>query len=268
MLLANGAAVPISQLKVGEKVLATDTRTGKTQPETVAAVLVHHDSDLYDLKIKASGRTSVIDTTRNHLFWNPGTGGQGGRWVKAGVLRYGDHLRTSGGGYATVTGGWTPEDTYGWMWDLTIPGNSDHDFYIAAGDATVLVHNDNGDKCKTAQDAANDALEGGQTRGAASRLTLPDGGDSITDVSGSPRSINPDMQSALDSVPEDVRAPWHGYCSEIGCMNEALKQGRSLAGGEMETVAIGDSAPGHLEPKPACGSCSWVMDIFGVAEDG
>ena len=67
--------VPISQLRPGEKVLATDTKTGKTQPDTISAVLVdgvpvgfsclndrpspepvadvlfHNDTDLYDLKI-------------------------------------------------------------------------------------------------------------------------------------------------------------------------------------------------------------------------
>ena len=35
----------ISMLKPGDKVLATNTRTGKTQAEPVAAVLVHYDKD-------------------------------------------------------------------------------------------------------------------------------------------------------------------------------------------------------------------------------
>jgi hypothetical protein len=38
VLLASGAAIPISQLQDGEKVLATNVKTGKTQAETVAAV--------------------------------------------------------------------------------------------------------------------------------------------------------------------------------------------------------------------------------------
>ena len=45
VLLATGAAIPISQLKPGDKVLATNTKTGKTQAEPVTAVLVHHDTD-------------------------------------------------------------------------------------------------------------------------------------------------------------------------------------------------------------------------------
>jgi hypothetical protein len=90
-------------VEVGDEVLATNTRTGKPQPEPVAAVLVHHDTDLHDLKIRDHGKTAVIDTTSNHLFFVPGTGGHSGRWVNVGALRYGDHLRTPFGGIASVT---------------------------------------------------------------------------------------------------------------------------------------------------------------------
>src|ERR1044071_2061958 len=27
------------------------------------------------------------------------------------------------------------------MWDLTVPGNNDHDFYVTAGTSDILVHN-------------------------------------------------------------------------------------------------------------------------------
>jgi hypothetical protein len=33
------------------------------------------------------------------------------------------------------------------MWDLTIPGNNDHDFYIQAAAAYVLVHNEDAAAC-------------------------------------------------------------------------------------------------------------------------
>jgi hypothetical protein len=90
VLLADGKAVSISSLKPGEKDLATNTKTGKNQAETITAVMVHHDHDLYDLKVRAGGRTAVIDTTRNHLFWAPDSH----RWIKAAALKYGAHLRT------------------------------------------------------------------------------------------------------------------------------------------------------------------------------
>jgi hypothetical protein len=116
-------------------VVSTSTKTGKTQPGTIAAVLVHHDTNRYDLTVRAHGRTAVIHTTSNHPFWDATTH----RWVKACALRYGTHLRTPAGGAATVLGGHAPRDRSGWMWDLTIPGN--HDFYIATIAADILVHN-------------------------------------------------------------------------------------------------------------------------------
>ena len=71
VLLASGKTIPISQLKVGGKVKAVDTKTGKGQVKTVQAVLVHYDTDLYDLTVKTARGTEAIDTTTNHLFWDP-----------------------------------------------------------------------------------------------------------------------------------------------------------------------------------------------------
>ena len=136
VLLASGLAVPIASLKPGDKVLATNTRTGKTQAEPVTAVLVHHDTNRYNLTIKpAPHRTAVIHTTTTHLFWNQPTR----HWVKAGALRHGSYLRTPGGAAVTVLGGYTPVKQSGWMWDLTV--TTDHDFYVEANGGAVLAHN-------------------------------------------------------------------------------------------------------------------------------
>ena len=135
VLLASGLAVPIAILKPGEKVLATNVKTGKTSAEPVTAVLVHHDTNRYDLRVKTAHGTAIIHTTTTHLFWNPATR----RWVKAAALGSRSRLRTPGGTTALVVGGYDPNHRIGWMWDLTV--RDDHDFYIrAAGDA-VLVHN-------------------------------------------------------------------------------------------------------------------------------
>ena len=143
VLLASGAAVAISALKPGDKVLAVNTATGKTQAEKVAAVLVHPDTDLYDLTVTSGGRTEVIHTTSNHLFWDPAARA----WVKAAALHKGETLRAPRG-LVTADGGRAPADRTGWMWDLTIPG--DHDFYVmsASRGPPVLVHNIN-EKCGT-----------------------------------------------------------------------------------------------------------------------
>jgi hypothetical protein len=65
----------------------------------------------------------------------------GGQWIKAGALRYSTQLRTPSGDDTTVLGGWAPRQRDGWMWDLTVPGNNDHDFYVDTAAADVLVHN-------------------------------------------------------------------------------------------------------------------------------
>lgn len=63
------------------------------------------------------------------------------------------HLKTPDGRSAVVVGGSVPAVHEGWMWDLTVPGNGDHDFYVEpavvspptrAGPTAVpvLVHND------------------------------------------------------------------------------------------------------------------------------
>jgi hypothetical protein len=135
--LPGGKTATISSLKPGDKVLSTNTATGKTSPETVAAVLVRHDTDLYNLTVKTAHGKEVIHTTSNHLFWDPSRN----KWVQAAKLRKGEHLKTPHGTVATADGGTTPKDHDGWMWDLTIPGNNDHDFYVAAGTVLILVHN-------------------------------------------------------------------------------------------------------------------------------
>jgi hypothetical protein len=58
------------------------------------------------------------------------------------------HLKTPDGQSAVVVGGSVPAVHDGWMWDLTVPGNNDHDFYVIAGSSIagdltpILVHND------------------------------------------------------------------------------------------------------------------------------
>jgi Pretoxin HINT domain len=137
VLLASGLAVPIASLKPGEKVLATNTKTGKTQAEPVAAVLLHHDTNRYDLTVKTAHGSAVIRTTSSHVFWKPTTR----QWVRAAALGHGSSLRTPAGPTAIVLSGRAPANTNGWMWDLSVPGNGDHDFYIDVANTAVLVHN-------------------------------------------------------------------------------------------------------------------------------
>jgi restriction endonuclease fold toxin 7 of polymorphic toxin system len=62
-------------------------------------------------------------------------------WISAKQLKPGINLKTPDGQSAVVVGGSVPAVHDGWMWDLTVPGNNDHDFYVAVAATAVLVHN-------------------------------------------------------------------------------------------------------------------------------
>jgi RHS repeat-associated protein len=191
VLLASGIAVPIASLRPGDKVLATNTKTGKTQAETVTAVLVHHDTDLYNLTIKNGRRDAVIHTTRNHLFFDLTRS----RWVKAGALKRGDRLRTPSDIAVWVIGGHGDAAPSAWMWDLTIPG--DHDFYIQVAETATLVHN-----CPAAGDGSStvsDVLRG--KLGSITRAPLPSGSPSWSDI----------MDMTMDEVRAAARAKQPGF---------------------------------------------------------
>jgi hypothetical protein len=205
VLLASGAAVPIATLKVGDKVLATNTKTGKTQPEAVAAVLQHYDTNLYNLTVEtAHGNTSVIHTTANHLFWASDLK----QWIPAAKLKKGERLKTADGSVAVAWGGAAPVQHDGWMWDLTVPGNNDHDFYVVTFVAVsgsrsefarvpVLVHNsslgcEDGpdgwpkptmDNCKACAESIQDKI-GGDVYQIRDSLGAPRLGPSVNDPGG------------------------------------------------------------------------------------
>jgi hypothetical protein len=89
------------------------------------------------------------------------------QWLPASNLKPGERLKTSDGTLAVADGGTTPKVHDGWMWDLTVPGNNDHDFYVltaeggdqaghgvGTGGTAVLVHNNN-DECSIVPDVGS-----------------------------------------------------------------------------------------------------------------
>jgi hypothetical protein len=111
VLLASGAAIPISELKPGDKVLAANVKTGRTSAEPVSVVLIHYDTDHYDLRISTARGAAIIQTTSSHLFWEPA----GHRSVKAAALGNGSHLSSRGSAAVTILGGYAPKAKDGWM---------------------------------------------------------------------------------------------------------------------------------------------------------
>jgi len=260
VLLASGAAIAIDTLRPGDRVLATNTKTGKTTAETVAAVLVHHDTDLYDLTVKTSHGTEVIDTTSSHLFWDPSLHYG---WIPANHLKPGMHLKTPDGQTAVVVGGSTPAVRDGWMWDLTVPGNNDHDFYVQPGATAILVHNDNpkawcgpffgGVNLLNAAKARAEELSGALSAAARGRVTMAVG-------------MGVDEQGALRTV--------IGTSEENGYLRPGvvLYEGENLADGfaDAEINVLDYMDRNNIDPwvvgatRPICPACAAAIQDSGA----
>jgi hypothetical protein len=135
VVMADGSRRAISELEVGDRVLATDPETGLTAGREVTAVHLNLDTALADVTvINGDGDVSTINTTQHHSFWNV----RDSKWTDVIDLDNGDRLRSSDGSLLTVVSvrSFTCEQ---WMWDLTV--DEIHSFYVANGDEPVLVHN-------------------------------------------------------------------------------------------------------------------------------
>jgi RHS repeat-associated protein len=133
VLMADGSRKPISSLKVGDKVLATDPETGETSARTVTAVWVHEDSVVaFDID------GTLITTTEDHPFWNE----TDQRWERAEEFDPGDRVRTADGRSVPVHGLRPATRHDATSYNLTVAGP--HTYYVLAGDTPVLVHNQGG----------------------------------------------------------------------------------------------------------------------------
>ncbi len=138
VLMADDSTKAIKDIQPGEEVLATDPHTGETLARPVLAVHANHDTELTDLTIAdESGDQSVLHTTQHHSIWDE----TAGVWSPAGELRPGHRFRTPSkhraalAAKANFLGATT-------MYDLTVANT--HTYYVLAGAAAILVHNQNG----------------------------------------------------------------------------------------------------------------------------
>lgn len=139
VLMADGKRKAIDQIKVGDKVVATDPLTGKTAVETVAATIVGAGvKSLVEVTLDVDGakgsRTGAVVATEGHPFWVVNERA----WVDASKLHVGDVVRTPTGVRLQVVAlaRWT---TLAKVHNLTI-GNA-HTYHVLAGATPVLVHN-------------------------------------------------------------------------------------------------------------------------------
>ncbi|WP_199510607.1 RHS repeat-associated core domain-containing protein [Nucisporomicrobium flavum] len=136
VLLADGSAKALQDLKPGDEVLATDPTTGEQGGREIEEVWAH-DDDLFVLTVDGER----IVTTEDHSFWNA----TDGRWERTDELDTRDHLRTPAGTGAAVGSLDLDDHRYAPAYTLTVANL--HTYYVLAGNVPVLVHNEGGSAC-------------------------------------------------------------------------------------------------------------------------
>jgi hypothetical protein len=157
--MADGTTKKISEVEVGDQVVATNPETGGTSIRTVTKLWTYIDDDLLDVVVLTDNGVETIHTTEHHRFWNDTTR----TWVDAKDLRNGDRLRTTDGDIVTV-GSLKTLPGSAPMLDLT--ADTDHTFYVALTATAVLVHNQTCDldalSAAAAKPAGNGLTEAGR----------------------------------------------------------------------------------------------------------
>ncbi|MFB4262577.1 polymorphic toxin-type HINT domain-containing protein [Nonomuraea sp. GTA35] len=139
VLLADGSRKRIDQLKPGDKVLATDPRTGRTEAKEILATIVGEGSkNLVTITVDTDGTagkaTADLIATDGHPFWVESEKS----WRDAKDLRPGHLLRTSAGTYVQVTAV-ESRTAQARVHNLTVADI--HTYYVVAGSMPILVHN-------------------------------------------------------------------------------------------------------------------------------
>lgn len=135
VLLEDGSTKNIEDVEKGDKVVATDPDTGETESkEVIDTILTEDDKDFTELTVDVDGKQATIVTTDTHPFWSLDRK----KWIEAGDIRPGTDLRTPANAAVEVDEVRHYEKRQR-TYDLTV--NGIHTYYVLAGRAPVLVHN-------------------------------------------------------------------------------------------------------------------------------
>ncbi|MFJ7078205.1 polymorphic toxin-type HINT domain-containing protein [Streptomyces sp. NPDC098781] len=137
VLMADGTTKDIEDVEVGDKVLATDPKTGESGPRKVTHLIVTEDDKYFnELSIAAADGIEKLTATHEHPFWSPSER----EWVEAGDLKPGMTLLTDEDATVIVTAN-RSFTRHARTFNLTV--GDLHTYYVLAGQTPVLVHNSN-----------------------------------------------------------------------------------------------------------------------------
>ncbi|MFE9627026.1 polymorphic toxin-type HINT domain-containing protein [Streptomyces sp. NPDC006527] len=255
VLMADGSTKAIKDVRIGDKVLATDPETGETRAETVTAEILgkgvkHLVKVTIDTDGKKGSKTAEVTATDKHPFWVP----ELGEWIDATDLKTGEWLRTSAGTLVQITAikRWTALDAT--VHNLTV--STVHTYYVLAGATPVLVHNTS---CPTA--AALRAAPHPSSVSFHPSINLDDktaalAGD-IQTASGYATDIPAGYERAM---PEDVLAAMPTDRSPIFMDNSGGPGAYYLSHAEKQASTLRPGISISVS-RPMCDNCiSWFQD--------
>ncbi|MEV4740476.1 polymorphic toxin-type HINT domain-containing protein [Streptomyces sp. NPDC049555] len=171
VLMADGTRKPIKDMRIGNRVVATDPQTGLTGARRVDDVITREGrKDLVEITVDTDGAaghgTGKVTATANHPIWVENRHS----WQDAAQVHPGDRLRTPGGDLREVlrTRAWSETRQ---VFNLTV--DDLHTYYVAAGSAPVLVHNAKAKKCNFQIDHVGQVDQDWVTKGA--HVNMKDG---------------------------------------------------------------------------------------------
>lgn len=263
VLMADGSTKAIEKVKVGDKVVATDTKTGETRIETVSAEIAgkglkHLVKVTIDVDGKAGSKTAEVTATDGHPFWVE----ELGKWIKAADLETGEWLRASTGTYVRIASIQRRTTRNATVHNLTV--SDVHTYYALAGATPVLVHNDGGSDphvCEIGGEPSDALLdradESAGTTNVASEVFTADGQHSGLGIS---------MNRSLDDLTPNVRTAvqltgHHGGCGEIGALCDLESRGLPIGGARTQSVDVRGGSQGygwdrHGVSREMCPNCS------------
>jgi hypothetical protein len=227
VVMADGTAEPIKDVRVGDRVLATDLRTGRTGPHTVQRFITGTGAkNLVRFTVDTDGdageATGTLTASDNHPLWVPDRHA----WIPAG------HIRPGAGSWAPMARTVTITATRAWAGTRTVHNLTvahAHTFYVRAGDATVRVHNDGGlDWGKDSRSSSRPGTPGARTttvttnRAATRRRTRSSGAALRSAERDLGRKVTPAERRALhDRITEQGRECHRSLRRPRGCSVDA-----------------------------------------------
>ncbi|WP_158578653.1 RHS repeat-associated core domain-containing protein [Spongiactinospora rosea] len=143
VLMADGTHKPIEDVKVGDKVIATDLETGQTTVKPVAALHTSKGAkEIVQITVGRGEKIAVAYATDEHPFWLP----ELRQWREAEDLRPGQWLLASTGTYVQIADINLRPRMGQRVHNLTV--DSSRTYYVLLGSHSVLVHNT--DECPPA----------------------------------------------------------------------------------------------------------------------